>query len=120
LPLSEKQGIGSWILPLATHVPLVIPESKIRNNGLSRAQQDIYFPETEDVNSEIAKKLSSIFVSRYASNIKTPKIFSRNKNTFVSLLEYTEFLIKYVEAKFTSKAIIHKMRGFLKHYLGKK
>ena len=120
MPLSEKQGIGSWILPLATHVPLVIPESKIRNNGLSRAQQDIYFPETEDVNSEIAKKLFSIFVSRYASNIKTPKIFSRNKNTFVSLLEYTEFLIKYVEAKFTSKAIIHKMRGFLKHYLGKK
>ena len=80
----------------------------------------IYFLETEDVNSEIAKKLFSIFVSRYASNIKTPKIFSRNKNTFVSLLEYTEFLIKYVEAKFTSKAIIHKMRGFLKHYLGKK
>lgn len=92
----------------------------ILDNDLSKSKQDISFPDTEDVNSKIAKELSSIFVSKYASNIKTPRLFSGNENIFISLLEYVGFLIKYVEAKYTVSAKVHKIRGFLKHHLGNK
>ena len=92
----------------------------ILDNDLSKSEQDISFPDTEAVNSKIAKELSSVFVSKYASNIKTPRLFSGNENIFISLLQYVEFLIKYVEAKFTVGAKVHKIRGFLKHYLGNK
>ena len=51
-------------------------------------EQDITFPDREAVNSEIAKELSSVFVSKYASNTKTPRLFSGNENIFISLLEY--------------------------------
>lgn len=93
---------------------------EILDNDLSQSQQDISFPDSEDVNPEIAKQLSSIFVSKYASNIKTPRLFSGNENIFISLLEYVGFLIKYVEAKYTVSAKVHKIRGFLKHHLGNK
>ncbi len=99
-----------------THVRVYM---EILDNDLSKAQQDIYFPETEDVNSEIAKELSSIFISKYASDIKTPIIFSGSKNIFISFFQYLEFFIKYIEAKYTIKAKSHKIKGFIKHYLGK-
>ena len=89
------------------------------DNDLSQSQQDISFPDSEDVNPEIAKQLSSIFVSKYASHVKTPKIFSKNKNIFISYLEYVEFIIKYIEAKYTIKSKSHKIKGFIKYQLGK-
>ena len=58
----------------------------ILDNDFSSSQKDITFPDREDVNSEIAKELSSIFVSKYASNTKTPKIFIGKKNLFISFL----------------------------------
>ena len=103
--------------PDGTHIRVYM---EILDNDLSKAQQDIYFPETDDVNSKIAKKLSSIFISKYASDIKTPKILSGRKNTFTPFIEYLEFFIKYFEAKYTIKAKVHKIKGFIKHYLGKK
>ena len=100
-----------------THIRVYM---KILDNDLSQSQQDISFPDSEDVNSEIAKQLSSIFVSKYASNIKTPKIFSKNKNIFISYFEYIEFIIKYIEAKYTIKSKIHRIKGFIKYQLGRK
>ena len=100
-----------------THIRVYM---KILDNDLSQSQQDISFPDSEDVNPEIAKQLSSIFVSKYASHVKTPKIFSKNKNIFISYLEYVEFIIKYIEAKYTIKSKSHKIKGFIKYQLGKK
>jgi hypothetical protein len=92
----------------------------ILDNDLSSSHKDISFPDREVVNSEIAKELSSLFVSKYASNIKTPKIFIVEKNLFISFLEYLVFITKYFEAKYTIKAKRHKIKGFIKHHLGKK
>ena len=92
----------------------------ILDNDLSSTQKDISFPDREVVNSEISKELSSIFVSKYASNTKTLKIFIGKKNLFISFLEYLVFITKYFEAKYTIKAKRHKIKGFIKHHLGKK
>lgn len=123
-----SRSSGVCLAPKYSHVSAQVDSGgthirtymKILDNDLSRSQQHTTFPHREEVIPALAHKLSLTFVSKNASNVKTSKIFLKNKNNFISYLEYLEFVIKYFEAKYSIKAKIHKTKGFIKHHLGKK
>lgn len=86
---------------------------EILDNDLSESLESNSYPESVEINYEIAKNLSLIY------SPKEPSLLEQNSQTIKQVIEYLVFIKKYCIDKYSLKSKKHKLFGYIKTFMSR-